>query len=1238
MRRALTALLSAACVLVTLGSVAAEQVGWPPADLALIHSARLWEIRDRGDLAQLALRKLIAARPDSPQAMVELGELDIRIGDLGAAAQVLAQIQERFKDSAAARDFEIEYRLATRDRLQLALVRRMIQMGKDREALEALRVLFPHGVPDNAMGAEYYRILARTPNGWFAALQGLRRLAAEHADDPNYQLALARQLLARPEYALQGVMILYHLAQRDDIRSGDVDQLLAEAFRDLPARGIPTLVLRDYLTRHADDPAVLGLLAQQRRAIEQQLLLASDALSRVDPQLQRQLLQGLRSSLAQRGAEALGARAALLLRMLEPPSQHEPVPLDVHFDDGVLEAALWWDRAQRALSQQQLEIGAAEMQAALAFHEHDYEAAIALSEQLDSLGASAESGALLAGASQLDARSNWLFETRIRWLIAHQRAGDALALLQQRAVSRKWTADARDALLALALDKRASERRDAGDLDGAIADLQAATRLSPRDPWMRYRLAGLYQSHGAGEQGIALMREGARLAPEDPLMRYAQGLYLSSLDDYVGALGALDAIEPAVRTDSMNALHDRLSVALARARARALNAAGDRDGARAALLAVEALAARDLDRARELAYAWIESGDPEHGIGLIEPYRNGADADSTAVLLTWAQILNSAEDSARLQTALDALRARELNGPDGAELARLQHALDLRIVSALEHDGRFAEAALRLDAMLAADPQDRSLRVARAELDLRLGKPQRARDRLASLVAERPDDLDARLTYVRALTESGDLALARLQLLAIQDHIAPEDFELQLSLARRQLALGDAGAALLTLHPLLAKTPARADVLMLAARAELSLRHFAIARGYFEQAEGLSTGADARSAKRSTDEIDARLQSSLASAMQVLHQPGVPGISQLDVATIPSSWIFAHGYEARFTAHADVVSLETGHLGTDYDHAALLGKVQATGPGAALRYSNDQQSGVALSGGYQTDALAADVGTTPLGFDLPNIVGGVEWTPTWRSLDLSVGLARRAVTSSALSYAGLRDPISGDKWGGVVANGPYAGVGLYRERFSLSGSLRFSELTGTHVQDNQFLGARAAGSWKFYTDGDVANAYTGLVLNHWNYQHNLSNYTFGSGGYYSPRSYLSTALPLELTGVKSGWSYQIRGSLAYSVSTIAPENFYPDSPALQSAAVHSPLPTGFDSPVFGSSHGGAFSVSAYAAVERQVTHGLVLGAMLDIDRTDFYHPTVISIYLRHAFAPFVTSLASPPRPTRPYNQ
>ena len=66
--------------------------------------------------------------------------------------------------------------------------------------------------------------------------------------------------------------------------------------------------------------------------------------------------------------------------------------------------------------------------------------------------------------------------------------------------------------------------------------------------------------------------------------------------------------------------------------------------------------------------------------------------------------------------------------------------------------------------------------------------------------------------------------------------------------------------------------------------------------------------------------------------------------------------------------------------------------------------------------------------------------------------------------------------------------------------------------------------------------------------------------------------------------------------------------------------------------------GSGTSLSAYAAIEKQVSRSFVVGAKLDIDRADYYEPTVFMIYLRHAFAPWTTRIAVPPRPLQPYNE
>ncbi len=1193
-----------ACAVLGCLPQGAQAVAWPPADEALLHSARFWEAHQRGDLALLALEKLVAARPDSPDALLELGELDLRIDDFAAAAQVESELARRFKGSSAARDFATEYRVATRDRLQLASIRREVDIGHTQGVREALARLFPEGPPDGTMGIDYYLLLGGVPKSFSAACRGLERLAAHHPDDPRYQLALARLMLRQDGTRLAGVRLLQQLQKRDDAATEDVDHSLAGGLLRLGIDHAPAELVRAYLERHPDDIDMKTLHDRQQQAIDERGLLSAEDLAALLPKLQHRLSQELSSP-----APATPART---------------------------QARFWLERSRSSLAGGRQRLAAIELRAALAFARAQYESQIAAAHDLESQGASQEAGELLAAAARLDPSSTWLFDTRMRWLIAHAGSTEAIEFIRARALDRKWNAAARDALLAAALNQRAAEETQAGHPEAAIADLEAAIKLAPRDPWMRYRLAEQYRIGGAPDRGRAVLSEGVRTAPNDPNMRYAEALYLSSLEDYATAYAAVDGIDPSRRTAEMISLHDRLRVALARATARRLEGAGNLAGARAALLDVEPIAAAGLDRAADLAYAWIELGDPEHGIALVEPYMRGSGTPDPKVLLTWAQVLNSAEDTARLAPALAALQsALGLSAESQAEVKRLQRALDLRLIRALERERKFAEAGRRLDALLARDPGNRELRVARAELYLSAGQPRAARDRYAALAAEDPDDWETRLSYIRALTESGDLALAREQLKAVEEKMPNGDVELEIDLARRQLALGDSAKALRTLQPLLAMSPTRPDVLMLAARAQLAQRHFAVARAYFDRTAALGTGPEVAAALRESAAIALRLESSVTAGLLVRHQPGAAGMSEIDALTIPSAWILAAGYESRFTARADAVFLDAGRW-SNSAALPLLGTIPTAAAGA-VRYTNDTQIGLSPGVGYQTDSLSVDLGSTPLGFLLPNIVGGIEWTPTWHSADITLGLARRAVTSSELSYAGLRDPISGTPWGGVVQTGPYVGVGIYRENYGVSAALQASELTGTRVLDNQFLGARASTSWKFWSRADN-RADAGVTLTYWSFRHDLSNYTFGDGGYYSPQSYVSLALPIELDGDRVGWSYKLRASPSFTVRQIHESAFYPDDPALQAAAQRTAtLPDGYSSPYYSGYHSSGFGLAAYAAAERKVAAGLVVGFMFDIDRTDYYHPSTVEIYFRHAFAPWATHTVSPPRPVRPYN-
>lgn len=932
-----SAALAIACLLLLMrGAPAAEAT---IAGEELLQSARMWESRQRGDLARLALEKLVTTRPDSPYALLELGELNLRMSDFAAADHVLRRLEQRFPASAATRSMSIQYRLATRERLQWLSVQRLAQLGKGDEVRRELQRLFPQGAPEGSIGIEYYRLLASTPGGREEALRGMHALAARHPNDPRYQNAL-RNL---------------------------------QAVETAPVSPSPRVAARP---RPAARPS------------------SSEPETTVSP-------------------EAIAA------------------------------ATNWETRSRAATAAQQLQLASLQLQASTALRVGDFESLIGIADRLDSLGFANQAGELLATGSKLAPSSTWLLETRIRWLIAHDGAADALKLIDARPVDERWPRNKHDDLRATALAARARMAVAASDEAAAIADLTEAISLQPTDPWTRHRLASLLARRGQKEQGREVMNAGATLAPGNPQMRFAQALYFETIDEPRQAVAAIDAVAPESRDADMDAVRDR-----------------------------------------------------------------------------------------------------------------------------------------------------------------------------------------AQLTIVRELAETGDTLQARALLADVRARADPEDIGVQLNIAYREWQLGNERATAEIAERLARIAPERADIAMLAARAKHAEREFGAARAYFKQAETVGDEETIVSARQFREQIETRLHNWMSVGGEVRHKPGDAGISSFDAVVIASLWHHPVDYERRLWLQADAVNIDAGRLGDDFDSARDFGSIRAAGPTAERPYSNDAQDGLALGVGYVTDGLAADIGTTPLGFELPRVVGGIEWRPELPSLDLSAGFSRRAVTSSVLSYGGMRDPISGKRWGAIVQTGPYADVGLYRERFSVAGAIRYSELTGEHVLDNEFLGARAAADWKFYNE-PYARAAAGIAVNYWSFDHNLQNYTLGSGGYYSPHSYVSVALPLEVWGEYRDWSYRLRGAVAYSQSETDTIAVYPKDPALQ-AAVESAV---FD----GGRSSGSTSFSAYAAVERQLSSTWILGMKLDIDRADYYDPTVFTLYLRHTLAPWTTRIAVPPRPILPYN-
>jgi hypothetical protein len=348
-------------------------------------------------------------------------------------------------------------------------------------------------------------------------------------------------------------------------------------------------------------------------------------------------------------------------------------------------------------------------------------------------------------------------------------------------------------------------------------------------------------------------------------------------------------------------------------------------------------------------------------------------------------------------------------------------------------------------------------------------------------------------------------------------------------------------------------------------------------------------------------------------SLQWLNKPGDAGISSLKSVVLPIEWRHALANNSQLGVMAEAVSLDAGHVPLTVAEAGGIGTVAVSGLGVRAGAPTATQ-GIALGLAWHHRDWVVDLGTTPLGFAISRWTGGVRYAPTLAGLDTSIEAFRRTVTSSLLSYAGRIDPATGRIWGGVVESGVAGRIGRYERDSSISLAVRASRLQGTEVATNKRYTARLS------ADQVVArplrgNLAVGVAIGYQSYERNLLGYTLGNGGYFSPQSYSSFALPLEWTRRADIYSLQVRVAPTLTHRHDADAPWFPNNP-LASAAV---IAAGGEPRVLGGSVNGR-SVALSLVFERRMTRGVV-GIAFEHDRSDYYRPVSLMLYFRPGIAP-----------------
>lgn len=352
------------------------------------------------------------------------------------------------------------------------------------------------------------------------------------------------------------------------------------------------------------------------------------------------------------------------------------------------------------------------------------------------------------------------------------------------------------------------------------------------------------------------------------------------------------------------------------------------------------------------------------------------------------------------------------------------------------------------------------------------------------------------------------------------------------------------------------------------------------------------------------------------------------GTSSYHGEEIPLVGWWPIGYDGHAFVQVDHINIDAGELPNNQD-AYQYGKLSAKQfiPVAPIA---QQAEGTSLAAGYVGENLRWDLGVVGIGFPVHNFVGGIRKSGEIDKIDYALELSRRPQTSSLLSYAGARDPATGETWGGVTNTAISGRVAKSFDQNYTFASLEYGILQGKNVLNNNRLALRV-GMDKDFIHQDDLRLNIGLTLSYWRFKENESNYTFGHGGYYSPQNYTSISLPVEWIGRKNKLSYLVRGSVSLSQSQEKDMNYYPTDNALQNASA-----PGFS--VYSGSSGNGSGYALRFAGEYQATQHLAVGGRADIERSAFYEPNTLLIYVKYTFEPQLEPVSFPPTAVKPYSQ
>jgi Tfp pilus assembly protein PilF len=1121
----------------------------------LLTQASYWHSKAHDDMALEALQKVLAVDESNIDAMYLTALYQLQRGN--------TQQSEIWRKKIAVIDPQ-DPRLASLNSAsamqsispaQLNAARSLAQRGQTKDAVAAYRAMF-NGNPPDDLALEYYQTMAGDSASWPIAVAALRQRSTMLPDDAASKQALGMALTYQPATRREGITLLSALAPEDK----SADKALQQALLWLEPKPSDQAIYTGYAERHPEDSAPME---HYRKSVEGDATKSGfDALNSGDLDGAKDKFSQVLQTQAGNG-NALAGMGYIALRQSRFDDAEKYLRRAASEDVKNENSTQWLKDADNARF-----YGALNQARGLSLKGR-------YDDALSSLSASPGEDVRQRQASNM-LRADILrrqgkpadAEQVYRQLLAENpqntdvRTGLMWVLRQQ---NKQTEADQILQTLPSSLRTRYASAGDNGDQDRkaalatlqagnaskAMQMLQAAAEKYPKNVWLQLDYARQLRKAGQKQRGTNLMASVAQHADKRNEALYAAAVYSAEDNDWSRAQSLLSQIPRGTMSTDMTTLMTRVQG----------------------------------NQQMDIAQNYLRQGNTQAARNSLQSL-SSTPPQTPVDVGRLAQLLMQTGDSPR---ALELVRENQAQGLHGS-LA--DYAGQIRV---LNQAGRFSEAESLLNAPVlqnsASQQEIDNIRLAsvisRADRLREKGKPEAAWNLVMPALRANPTNTDLLLAVARVYqADHMDEKADEIYQYVLRK--SPRDKQALTGTVNLALARGDADAAkraFSTLEP-----GQDADYMLLGARV-------AAANGENQRAMSLLRTAQWR-LQQSDEEDEGDVMSdiiALPSPSQQAQQTAMIGINSMmqDLQEKTTTWTSAGvslrsrsgesglgaldevkapliisgvvGDSTRLSLNVSPVSLNAGEMSDEaanrfgsgaITHATRLAAAAAstttTTSTNADAQSGQQVNGVETNLSISGDSYKLDIGSTPTGGEFTRLVGGVEWNPRLsRNGSLDLKAERRAVTDSLLSYVGVKDKTTGESWGAVTRNGLSAQYAWDNELVGLYARLGFDTWIGENVPTNHSVNV-LAGSYLRLIQTAENELKVGVNVNYMDFDRNLSNYTLGQGGYFSPQNYMALTLPVSLTRKVDKWDLALNGSVGYQSWRQDQSDYFPGHSSLQS--------------------------------------------------------------------------------------